>query len=375
MESHKSEFKFNDQDSFHNQLKGLVFDSLNKEKRPFKDQKALILKALVLLGLFVLSYSAYLVYGGQSLALNIALSIPWALVMVSIQMSVMHDASHNASSESPKINQILLSVISFLGGSPTLWIHQHCRAHHSFTNVPGKDHDIDTHGLLRLCNQQPLKSIHKYQHIYAWALYPLFVLSWIWWGDYRDIKDNTYGIPEKKMRGITIESILVKISHFIFFIALPLYAIGNFWYFLCGYMVSFGIMGLIMVVIFQLAHVTTTQDFASETELRKSDWALFQLATTANFAPNNRLLSWYLGGLNHQIEHHIFPYLSHTHYPQLQHIVKQACIENGVTYTSFPTLWEAIVFHQNHLKMYGAGQVTDSREAHLSWPFPQTVRQ
>lgn len=343
-----------DQKDFYKNLKKDILQFVDRSGRPHKDEKTLVLKALTLFVTWALFYSGYLIWGGESLLLNISLSIPWALVMVSIQMSVMHDASHRSTSNNKSVNQILLNVISFLGGSPTLWVAQHCHAHHSFTNVPGKDHDIDTNGLLRLCSSQEFKNVHRYQHIYAWFLYPLFILSWVWWGDFRDIKNNTYGLSKKRLKSVFYETLLVKLWHIAFFIALPLWTIGDVGLVLTGYLVSFTLMGLIMVVVFQLAHVSMTQEFASEDKLKSSDWALFQLASTANFAPNNRFLSWYLGGLNHQIEHHIFPNLSHTHYPSIQNKVKQYCSDRGVTYHVFPTLREAIWQHQKHLIRFGA---------------------
>ncbi len=346
--------------SFHQSLKNEVYAYVTDSRRPHKDEKGIVKKAALLFVVWGFLYAAYLIWGGQSLALNLALSIPWALVMVGIQMSVMHDASHRSASDRSRVNDLLTNSISFLGGSPTLWVYQHCRAHHSFTNVPGKDHDIDTHGLLRLCLDQPQKPIHRYQHIYAWALYPLFVLSWIWWGDYRDIKDNTYSIPKKKLEQVKVETWLVKIWHVLIFLVLPYLLIQNVALVVAGYLLSFGLMGLIMVVVFQLAHVTTTQEFASEEKLKKTDWALFQMASTANFAPNNKFLSWYLGGLNHQIEHHIFPNLSHTHYPEIQHIVKKFCADRGVGYQVFPSLLSAIRHHQRHLKTYGVAPTLTS---------------
>lgn len=339
--------------SFSKKLKTEISLAVAASGRPQKDEKNLVIKALFLLTLWGVFYTAYLYWGGESLLINFLLAIPWALVMVSIQMSVMHDASHKSTSDRQVINKTLLNVISFLGGSPSLWVAQHCQAHHSYTNVPGKDHDINTNGLLRLCHNQPRNSIHRFQHIYAWFLYPLFILSWVWWGDFRDIKDNTYGLPKKRLKAILVETLLVKLCHIAFFIALPLWLIGDVGLVLSGYLVSFGLMGFIMVVVFQLAHVTMKQDFASEENLKESDWALFQLASTANFAPHNKFLSWYLGGLNHQIEHHIFPNLSHTHYPYIQKKVKSFCAENGVEYHVFPTLREAVWQHQKHLIHYG----------------------
>jgi linoleoyl-CoA desaturase len=325
---------------------------VNKSGRPPKDQSSLVFKASGLLILWSVLYTSYLIWGGLNLTLNILLASAWALVMISIQLSVMHDASHKSSSERPWVNNLLLNVISLLGGSPTLWVAQHCQAHHSYTNVPGKDHDIDTGGLLRLCDHQEYKPYHRYQHIYAWLLYPLFLLSWVWWGDFRDIKNNTYSLSKKKLHSVSIETFLIKVWHIALFLVVPWICFGSISLVLIGYLTSFAIMGFVMVVVFQLAHVTSVQNFESEEQLRKTDWALFQLASTANFAPNNRFLSWYLGGLNHQIEHHIFPYLSHTHYPEIQGTVKKICESQGVQYHVFPTVREAVYQHQNHLKYF-----------------------
>lgn len=332
-------------------MKGEVNDLLKTSKRPQKDVKRLVAKALILFVLWLGSYGVYLTFGGESLWANILLALPWALIMVSIQMSVMHDASHKATSDNSSINNLFLNVISFLGGSPTLWVHQHCVAHHSFTNVPGKDHDINTNGLLRLCEQQNFHSNHRFQHIYAWFLYPLFILSWVWWGDFRDIKGNTYSLKPKVLKKVIWETLFVKLWHVSLFLLLPLWTIGDPLLVLTGYLVSFGLMGFIMVVVFQLAHVSNVQQFSKKGT--SSDWAEFQLATTANFATKNRFLSWYLGGLNHQIEHHIFPNYSHTHYPQIRPILKRACQSHNFHYHEFPSLFSAVKAHQHHLIAMG----------------------
>ncbi len=341
--------------SFHKSLKDEVFKKVEEMGRPDKDQNALVLKAGILFLVWIILFAAYLFLGKVSIFATVTLSIAWALVMASIQMAVMHDASHGSTSKKAWVNKLLLNSISFAGGSPSLWVEQHCKAHHSFTNVKGKDHDIDTNGLLRLCSNQEYKSIHRYQHIYAWFLYPLFILSWVWWGDFRDIIYNTYGLSRKRLRSILFETLLVKAWHVSLFIILPLITIQSLSLVLIGYFVSFGVMGFVMVVVFQLAHISFVQEFNSEEDLRKTDWALFQLASTANFATDNKFLSWYIGGLNHQIEHHIFPYLSHTHYPEISRTVKRVCLEHGVAYNTFPTLREAIMKHQRHLKLFGLG--------------------
>jgi linoleoyl-CoA desaturase len=339
--------------SFYKDLRKTIFFDMEQLSLNSKGQthKA-IPRCLFLFVAWALFYAAYLAWGDSGVWANLILSIPWALTMSAIQMSVMHDASHGSLSENPRINQFFLQSINFLGGSARLWVSQHCHAHHSFTNVENKDHDINTGGILRLNHFQDYKSHHRYQHVYAWLLYPLFVLSWIWWGDTRDLIHNTYSLSKKQWQQALVEVVLIKIWHVAVFIALPLYFFSNPWFFLIGYLVSFGLIGFIMVVIFQLAHVSNQQVFTNQQNKLDNDWAVHQLRTTVNFATSNRLLTWFTGGLNYQIEHHIFPQIYHGNYRHIHLKLKEYCEQRGLPYYSYPTLWSAVKGHQDHLRKF-----------------------
>lgn len=309
-------------------------------------------KAFILFALWAMLYFLFLTLGASSPILALCFAVLWSLPMASIQFVVMHEASHNAASNSKLVNAIYTATISFLGGSSLLWIKQHCVAHHNNTNISGLDHDINTNGLLRLHPSQPIKQNHKYQHLYAWALYPLFVLSWIWWGDFRDLLFNTYSLTKKELWLATIETIVVKIWHIVAFILLPIYAFQSIPLALLCYTVSFMVIGFFMVVIFQLAHVSAIQTMPNAKTDFEDDWAIRQLYTTANFAPNNSLLTWLIGGLNFQIEHHLFPSMNHAHYRKISDLVKRYCKENDLPYLEYKTVFAAIAGHQRHLIEY-----------------------
>ena len=333
-------------------LKQEVYSFLLEKGIPVKRPKMMLFKASFLWTLWFISYGLFLFFGRESLASAILLTLPWTFIMLVIQLSVMHDASHGAVSDHTWVNRLMTFSISFLGGSALLWRNQHCQAHHSFTNVHGSDHDIDTNGLLRLHPEQDLKWYHQYQHFYAWLLYPLFILSWIWWGDFRDIFNNTYSIGSKRMKQVIVEVILVKAWHSFLFLAVPMYFFGSLWVTVSCYLLGFSILGLFMVVIFQLAHVTGIQALPNRPR-NEDDWILKQVSTTADFSVKNHFLTWCTGGLNFQVEHHLFPLMGHINYPIVQPIVKRYCLKNGLPYLAQSSLYSAIKGHQRHLVNLG----------------------
>lgn len=339
-----------------NDLKKEVFSYLKSNKTSPKRHRSMLVKSILLWMIWFFSYGLFLLLGPSSIPLAVSLTLLWTTAILIIQLAVMHDASHGASSDSKSWNKFLASSISFLGGSAILWKYQHCVAHHNNTNVFSLDHDVDTGGLLRLHPSQSLRPIHRYQHIYAWLLYPLFVLSWIWWGDLRDIIFNTYSIDKDKMKGVVAEFVLIKLWHILLFLVVPFLVFNSIWLPLFCYLLSFSVMGTFMVVVFQLAHVTGAQKMPHSKEEIGNDWVMQQASTTANFAVNNKVLAWCIGGLNFQIEHHLFPAISNLNYPLIQPIVEKYCVRNQIPYFKYPTVFSAIRSHQRHLINLGVNE-------------------
>ena len=127
------------------------------------------------------------------------------------------------------------------------------------------------------------------------------------------------------------------------------------WIVLAGYTSSAMLGSLVIATTFQLAHCVEEADFTSPAELAASRrlWAVHEVETTVDFCPRNRVLTWLLGGLNFQIEHHLFPRVPHTHYPRIAEIVRRHAAEHGVRYTAQPSLRAALGSHQRHVRTLG----------------------
>jgi linoleoyl-CoA desaturase len=229
--------------------------------------------------------------------------------------------------------------------------------HHSFTNVDGVDDDIEIGFLMRMAPTQKRYKLHRFQHLYFWVLYMMLYIFWIFFSDYHKYFIHRIGkMPLKKMT--TKDHIafwLVKLYHGFVFIALPIMMVG--WLrWLIGFLVFTLVAGFILSIVFQLAHTVEDAAFpvASLDENKLPDeFAEHQLKTTADFATKNKLICWLIGGLNFQVEHHLFPKISHVHYPAINKIVKAVCKEHQLQYIEYPTMHRAILAHVHFLKRMG----------------------
>lgn len=281
-----------------------------------------------------------------------------------VGLSIMHDANHHAYSKNKWVNKIIGKLTNAVGGSDANWRIQHNVIHHSYTNVDQVDEDIDTGILMRFSpNQKRLKG-HKYQFLYAWPLYGMMTIMWC------TTKDYTQFARYKKMGLIKTQGIspglmlftiiLSKILYLGTLITLPiLFSPVSWWVTLLGFGLMHFIAGLTLALIFQPAHVLPRSDFPvpDETGNVETDWAVSQLLTTANFAPKARLFSWYVGGLNYQVEHHLFPNICHVHYRKISSIVQETALEYGIPYYSYKTFRGAVRDHAKLLYRLGRHDV------------------
>lgn len=278
-------------------------------------------------------------------------------VVAGIGFNVMHDGSHGSFSQSKGTNRLAAYSISMLGASHFMWNMKHNMIHHSFTNVDGVDDDIEIGFLMRMAPTQKKYGLHKYQHYYFWVLYMLLYLFWVFYSDYNKYFTKKIGdIPLKKMS--TKEHTMfwiVKIYHAVVFIALPIYMVG--WLpWLVGFLILNLVAGFILSIVFQLAHTVEDAQFPIadiETNRLPDEFAAHQIKTTTNFATKNKLVSWLVGGLNFQIEHHLFPKISHVHYPAISRIVKNVCKDYRLEYIEYPSVSKAVLAHVRFLKQMG----------------------
>jgi linoleoyl-CoA desaturase len=287
-----------------------------------------------------------------------------AIGLIGIGTSVMHDANHGTYSANKKVNRFIGYVLEAVGGFSINWKIQHNVLHHTYTNIDGLDEDIESVIFLRLSPRQPLYWFHKYQFLYIWFFYSIMTLYWMTAKDFVQVfryKRKDLLIKQRTTLKKAVFSLtLYKIFYYGYIIVLPILFSGMPWYYVIfGFMLMHFVTGLFLSCVFQPAHVMETSGYAApvvneDSKHRMEDtWAIHEMENTANFAPKNRILSWFIGGLNFQIEHHLFTRVCHVHYRKLAPIVQQTAREFNIPYHVQPTFRRALWEHAKMLKKLG----------------------
>lgn len=294
----------------------------------------------------VACYAAYLSLSGAGV---IALAIPLGILLALVGFNVQHDGGHESLSRSRLINRCAAFSLDLLGGSSYVWRWKHNFYHHSYPNIGGIDSDIELGPVGHLAPFHARHRAHRYQHIYLWLLYGLLPVKWHFLDDFRDVLRGQIGdMPLPRPRGLDLFVFLTgKAVFFVTAFIIPSFVHGVALA-LTFYLVTSLVVGVALSVVFQLAHCVEGTAFCLGQAV--DEWALHQLATTANFAPRSRLLRWSIGGLNYQIEHHLFPRLSHVHYPRIAPVVRRVCAERGVPYRVHETFGDALRAHYRLLR-------------------------
>lgn len=323
-----------------------------------KGDHRLVYKTVAMLALYLVPFSVML-----TLPITGWWVIPlWVLMgmgMAGIGMSVMHDAVHGSASSRTWVNKLLGSSMHLLGSNVFTWKVQHNLNHHTHTNIDSVDQDIDPPAVLRFSDHAPLRWVHRSQHVHAFFFYGLLTLTKLVNDFFMLARFNRSGITKRmgeSPSGLMWKLAASKALYLAAFIGLPLLLTDLAWWeVLVGFFVMHFVAGLILGVVFQLAHVVegAEQPLPDADGLVHSDWTVHELRTTANFARNNRLLNWYIGGLNYQIEHHLFPNICHLHYRAIAPIVERTAVEFGLVYNMKPTLRAALASHVRRLRELG----------------------
>jgi len=222
------------------------------------------------------------------------------------------------------------------------------------------DDDLNAGVLLRLSKHQPKKAIHKVQHFYFWALYCLLYLFWICFSDFKKYFSKVIGtVPLSKMSVKDHLSFWTGKALFaLIFMGIPIYVYG-FLSWMVGFFVITTLSGFVLSIVFQLAHTVEATSFPladEHTGRMEDEWAVHQLKTTANFATRNKVVSWFVGGLNFQVEHHLFQHVCHTHYRDISKIVSSTAKEFGLQYKTQKNFMIALWSHAKMLKRLGIEQ-------------------
>jgi len=283
--------------------------------------------------------------------------------MSGIGMGIMHDANHGTYSANKRVNGFLSHILEIIGGYKVTWRIQHNILHHTYTNVSGLDEDIDSKMILRFSPRQPIYWYHRYQYIYAWFFYMMTSLFWMTAKDY--IQATRYKklgllVKQKTSFGKAIFNItFYKLLYYTNILLLPILFSGMPWYIvLMGFLLMHFTGGFFLTCIFQLAHVMETSAYKMPMGIvgerrMKDSWAIHEVVNTTDFAPKNRPLSWFVGGLNYQIEHHLFSGICHVHYRKLAPIVRSTMESYGLVYQVQPSFLSAMWGHAKMLKKLG----------------------
>lgn len=317
---------------------------------------AMWVKTLIFLGGFFGCYTLIISGVLSSLAM-LGCAILLGVFSAFVGFNICHDAIHGSFSANKHVNKALGMVFNLLGASPYIWNISHNGVHHTFTNIPGHDEDlVIAPGLIRIEEDDPKRKIQRFQHWYAFPLYGLASLSWVFRKDFMKIFQKKIGqVTVKHPAKEYFNLFASKGLYYFLFIVLPLLVLNiTWWQFIIGFVALHLAQGLTMGLVFQLAHVVEETDFpdANTTGTMEEAWAEHQMRTTANFSSDSRIAAFFLGGLNRQIEHHLFPKVCHIHYAEIGKIVKQTAQEYGLPYIESPTFFSAMRSHYRVLKKY-----------------------
>lgn len=317
------------------------------------------LKTAVMFSLFLTPYI---------LVLSLDISQWWMLLftilmgmgMAGVGMNVMHDANHGVYSSKKWVNKLMGGSMYILAGNVYNWQVQHNVLHHTYTNIHGYDEDLDAGRIIRFTKHSEWKWYHKFQQYYSIILYGLMTLNWVLTTDFKQThrylkRGLSYGkMPSARAQWSTV--IITKIIYLGVWIVIPMFFIDVAWWkILIGFFAMHYTAGLILSTIFQLAHVVddTEMPLPDEKGSMKNTWAIHQLFTTVNFSPRNKWISWVTGGLNHQVEHHIYPNISHVHYRKVADILEKTANEFDLPYNEYKTMGKAVRVHFSYLKKMG----------------------
>jgi linoleoyl-CoA desaturase len=349
-------------EGFYDTLKKNIDEFFIENNLPTHGNSKIVWKTVIMTSLFFLPY-AFLVAGtaaGNPL-LFYGLWVLMGLGMVGIGCSVHHDSNHGSYSDNKTVNKLVGDLVNVVGAYDVTWRIQHNILHHTYTNIDGLDEDIDTNGLMRFSPHAKKGKLHKYQHIYGWFLYCLLTLAWVTVKDYLLILAyDKKGLLKKEkttVRKAMTELTIYKIIYFTYILVLPMLFSGMSWgSVVLGFLVLHAVAGFGLSTIFQLAHIMEVAEFPAPTADRKmqNNWAVHQLLNTCNFSRKSIVLNWFIGGLNYQIEHHLFPHISHVHYSRIAPIVKKTAEQYGLPYYEYPTFLQALREHGKMLRKMGA---------------------
>jgi linoleoyl-CoA desaturase len=285
----------------------------------------------------------------------VALYLLGGLAQTFLLLNIAHDSNHNAISSRPLVNKTLNYVFDLCGISSYMWRILHHRGHHSCINLHGEDDAIEGRGLFRFTPHDPRTPLHRFQHIYALFLYALFSLEYVFVRDFQSFFFPAHDYLTRTRHPLREYFILFagKAFYLSYMLVLPIFVMKQPVLLVLGaFFLVHLVVGISVVLVFQTTHVIEDTYFPLQrNEFENGVYHVF--ATTADYATENPVVGWLVGGLNHHVVHHLCPYVCHTHYAPLTRIVKETAEEFGIPYRQHATMTKAVWHHLLLLKQLG----------------------
>jgi linoleoyl-CoA desaturase len=350
-------FPARDAEAFVVEVKHEVNQYFTSRNLSQKATVGMVVKTVALVVLTFGSYAGLLITNPGFLG-----AVGWLVLLgigfAGIGFAVTHDALHGAYSDRPFINDSIGRLFDVLGANGYMWKITHNVIHHTYTNIDGVDEDLTVSPLLRLSPGGPLRWIHQFQHWYAFLAYAAATVFWVFVKDFKYFFQRNLGPYENKKhpRAEWINLFVTKAVYYGWALVIPIAVLDlPWWQYLLAYLVMHVVAGFILGVVFQLAHVVEGVEYPMPDGAGQMEhqWLLHEMETTSNFAQSNRWLTWYVGGLNYQVEHHLFPKVCSAHYPAIAPIVEQVARKHGIPYHAQPTLMAAVKSHYRMLRQLG----------------------
>ncbi len=323
--------------------KDILYEELKKEvhskiKNRYADNLTFCKIGIILFLTICIEF--YYHYYNYSVYCVILLGFLYGLIGLNIQ----HDANHGALSKKPWVNKLLGTSQDFIGGSSLDWIIHHIVYHHPYTNQLELDPDIDPGSLLRLHNMKEKLKYHKTQQWYCWILLLFFGFNEVIKSTknliYFEYCSKKYPFPNYYLQYRPL-SLLFKI----FFIYRWIYLPPSIIHFL----ILSTICGFYLSLFFIISHNFT--DVETYTDIIENKFLIQQAESSSSIKSN--ILCVLNGGLNYQIEHHLFPGFCHCHYLKLSEIVEKFFIKHNIKYNSFDSFSENLNSTIKRLKYLG----------------------
>lgn len=348
--------KFGRNNEFQAEVRRRTDEFFERTGRPRRDVPRMYLKSFVILAAFVAFYWL-LVFVAGAWWQAVPLAVLLGLVTAAIGFNIQHDGGHQAYSDRPWVNKLAALSMDLIGGSSYIWHYSHGKFHHTYVNITHQDTDIELGVIARVTPHQRRYWFHRWQHVYLWPLFGLFVIKWHLYDDFKNVITGRIGehrFPRPKGWDL-IGFVAGKVVLLTLAIAVPLLT-HRLWAVFLFYGVVAAVMGSVLSIVFQLAHVVEAAGFpmpSAATGDMESAWAVHQAETTVDFSRRSRLAALLLGGLNFQIEHHLLPRICHVNYPALSPIVEQTCRKFGVKYNEHRSFFAGVASHFRWLRQMG----------------------